>query len=141
MTAVWDFARKLLDSRLLRFGAVGAAGYFVNAAALWLVHHLFALNYYASYVPAFLVAVTFTWWGNRMLTFHDAARENILVEWAKFVAANLLGFLANWALYAALLRFAPSPLNNPFVAQVAGTLLGMVFNFTLSKRFVFRARG
>lgn len=140
MTFLADLTARLAQSRILRFGAVGAAGYFVNAAALWLVHHLFSLNYYASYVPAFLVAVTFTWWGNRVLTFHaHAARENLLGEWAKFVAANLLGFFANYALYAAMLRFAPAPLNNPYVAQIAGTLFGMIFNFTLSKRFVFRS--
>ena len=68
----------------------------MNAAALWLVLHSLALDKYTSYVPAFLVAVTFTWWGNRVLTFHEhAARENLLVEWARFVAANLIGFFAN----------------------------------------------
>jgi putative flippase GtrA len=139
VTVLSEAATRLARSRILRFGFVGAAGYFVNAAALWAVHALFSLNYYASYVPAFLVAVTFTWWGNRVLTFHEhAARANLLGEWARFVATNTLGFVANYALYASLLRYAPPPSNNPFVAQIAGTLLGMVFNFTLSKRFVFR---
>ena len=140
MTALADLSARITQSRVLRFGIVGAAGYFVNAAALWLVLHVFALDKYTSYVPAFLVAVTFTWWGNRVLTFHEhAARENLFVEWARFVAANLVGFFANWALYSALVTFAPQPLNNVFVAQIAGTLFGMIFNFTLSKRFVFRS--
>lgn len=140
MSALSDLRMRVLQSRILRFGAVGAAGYVVNAAALWVVHHLLALDYYTSYVPAFLVAVTFTWWGNRVLTFHaHAARTSLVAEWGKFVAANTLGFLANYALYAAMLRFAPAPLDNPYVAQVAGTIFGMIFNFTLSKRFVFRA--
>jgi putative flippase GtrA len=140
VTIFTDTAARLAQSRVLRFGLVGAAGYFVNAVALWLVLHLFALDKYTSYVPAFLVAVTFTWWGNRVLTFHEhAARENLLVEWARFVAANLIGFFANWALYSALVAFAPPPVNNVFVAQIAGTLFGMIFNFTLSKRFVFRS--
>jgi len=129
-----------MQSRILRFGAVGAAGYVVSVAALWLVLHLIPIDKYTAYVPAFLVAVTFTWWGNRVLTFHEhAARENLLVEWARFVAANLIGFLANWALYSALAAFAPAPLDNVFAAQIAGTLFGMIFNFTLSKRFVFRS--
>ncbi len=140
MTSLAELTARLTQSRVLRFGAVGAAGYVVSVAALWLAHHLFSLNYYVSYLPAFLVAVTFTWWGNRILTFHaHAARENLIAEWAKFVAANLLGFLANYALYAALLRFAPAPLNNAYLAQIAGTLFGMIFNFTLSKKFVFRS--
>ena len=139
MSTPSDLVARLSQSRILRFGVVGAAGYVVNAAALGIVHHLLALNYYASYVPAFLIAVTFTWWGNRILTFREhSARANLLTEWAKFVAANLVGFCANYALYASFLRFAPAPGNNPFLAQAAGTLFGLVFNFTLSKRFVFR---
>ena len=134
-----SLAGRIFESRILRFGVVGAAGYLVNAAALWIVHHLLSLNYYASYVPAFLVAVTFTWWGNRVLTFKEhAAQSSLAREWAKFVAANLVGFGANYALYASLLRFAPQPFDNPFAAQAAGTLFGLIFNFTLSKRFVFR---
>ena len=134
-----DFAKCLLGSRIWRFGLVGAAGYVVNAIALWFAHHFVGLDYYASYVPAFFFAVTFTWWGNRVLTFREhATRTNLLSEWVKFVLANLLGFCANYALYASLLRFAPPPMDNPYVAQAFGTLLGLVFNFTLSRRFVFR---
>lgn len=134
-----ELAARLAQSRILRFAVVGGAGYFVNAAALWAIHHVAGLDYYTSYVPAFLVAVTFTWWGNRELTFQEhAARTSLAREWAKFVAANLIGFGANYALYASLLRFAPYPLDNPFIAQAAGTLFGLIFNFTLSKRFVFR---
>ncbi len=137
MSGIWP---RLRDARIIRFGLVGGAGYFVNAAALWVVLHLLPLDKYTSYVPAFLVAVTFTWWGNRVLTFHEhAARENLFVEWARFVAANLLGFLANWALYSAMVALAPRPLNNVFIAQIAGTLFGMIFNYTMSKRFVFRS--
>jgi putative flippase GtrA len=140
VNVVLDFARKLIASRFLRFAAVGTAGFVVNEIALWCVHHLTSLNYYTSQIPAFFVAVTFTWWGNRMLTFREqAARTSLVREWAKFVAANGLGAMANYALYVSLLRFAPPPANNPYLALAVGTLFGLVFNFTLSKRFVFRA--
>ena len=140
MNAVLDFARKLIASRFLRFAAAGTAGFVVNEIALWIVHHLTPLTYYTSQIPAFFVAVTFTWWGNRMLTFREqASRASLVREWAKFVAANGLGALANYALYVSLLRFAPAPANNPYLALAAGTLFGLVFNFMLSKRFVFRA--
>jgi len=140
VSALSELARKAVDSRFLLFAAVGTAGFVVNEIALWLVHHLTALDYYTSQIPAFFVAVTFTWWGNRMLTFREhAARASVLREWAKFVAANGLGAAANYALYVSLLRFAPPPADNPYLALAAGTLFGLVFNFTLSKRFVFRA--
>jgi putative flippase GtrA len=131
-------AGSLFRSRIIRFGFVGAAGYGVSLAALWAMHVVLDIPADPAYVAAFLVAVTFTWWGNRTLTFHAHAGADLLREWFHFVVANTLGFLANWALFSALVHFAPRPLDNVFVAQIAGTLLGMVFNFTLSQRFVFR---
>ena len=37
-----------------------------------------------------------------------------------------------------LVRFAPPPFNDLTVALVCGVLLGLVFNFTLSKKVVFK---
>jgi putative flippase GtrA len=139
VTGFADFAARLRQSRFLRFALVGTAGFVVNTVAFWVVHHLMGLNNYWSWYPAFFVAVTFTWWGNRTLTFHEnAARFSLFREWGKFVAASGFGAVANLALFTGLIRFAPPPVNNWFLALAAGTLLGLAFNFTLSKRFVFR---
>ncbi len=136
--AVW--AARLFNARFIRFGLVGTAGFAVNEAALWAMLVLAHLDRYSAQIPAFFVAVTFTWWGNRMVTFRDrAAQTSLIREWGKFVAANGLGAIANYALYVGLLRFAPYPANIPYLALAAGTLFGLVFNFTMSKRFVFRS--
>jgi putative flippase GtrA len=129
-------------SRFLRFAAVGAAGFIVNEAALWIALHGLWLNAYAGGIFSFLVAVTFTWWGNRVLTFSEhAARgaRSIFAEWLSFVAANGFGFLVNYGVYATLIAAGPKPLNNPFVALAFGTVAGLLFNFILSSRIVFRA--
>jgi putative flippase GtrA len=119
---------------------IGSAGFIVNSLALSAVLYLVHLDKYAAWFPAFLVAVTFTWWGNRTLTFRDAAASKGLVqEWGKFVVANSLGAAANFATYFVLIRFAPLPLGYPLVAIAGGTLVGLVFNFAASKRFVFRS--
>ncbi|HSM95680.1 MAG TPA: GtrA family protein [Rhizomicrobium sp.] len=130
------------DSRFLRFAFVGGTGFFANEAVLYVAIHFLHLGPYAGGVFAFLITVTYTWWGNRLLTFRgEAARgaRGIAGEWFKFVTANTLGFLANYAVYAAFVTFAPAPLNSPYVALAFGTLVGLVFNFTMSTRFVFRA--
>jgi putative flippase GtrA len=132
--------QRLTESRFLRFAMVGTAGFLVNEAALAIALKLFHLNAYAGGVFSFAVAVTFTWWGNRMLTFRDRAAiraRDMFVEWAKFVAANGLGFLVNFALYAGAIAFAPAPLNDPFLALAAGTIAGLLFNFAMSSRVVF----
>lgn len=136
-------AERLAASRFLRFALVGAAGFVVNEAALALALKLLHLNAYAGGVFSFAVAVTFTWWGNRMLTFRDRAAKGaigMLKEWATFVVANGLGFLVNFAIYAGLIALAPAPLNNPFLALAAGTIAGLFFNFAASSRIVFAGR-
>lgn len=139
---VQDTLLRLSGSRFMRFGAVGAAGFFVNEAALALAHTALGAGPIASWFLAFAPSVTFTWWGNRKLTFADKASDGhrgMLAEWARFVATNSLGAAVNFAIYALLIKFAPFPLNNPFIALAAGVFVGLVFNFTLSKKLVFRA--
>jgi len=137
------------SSKIVRFGAVGGAGFFVNAAALAVAKELLYLGDYAAWVLAFMVTVTFTWWGNRTFTFHEhksEGRRGMLAEWARFVATNSFGAAANFTVYALLVYFRPWPLSlmpNRFVAYIAlffGVLVGLVFNFTLSKKLVFRPR-
>jgi putative flippase GtrA len=127
-------------SAFLRFAAVGTAGFVVNAAALWIALHPLGLPRDLAWFFAFVPAVTFTWWGNRTFTFHAHAGRGaraMLAEWARFVATNGVGALVNYATYEALIHFTKL---DPFVALAAGVLVGLVFNFTLSKRLVFRPR-
>ena len=134
-----NFLERLTESRFLRFAAVGSAGFFVNEAALYIALNWLALGRYGAPVFSFLCTVTFTWWGNRTLTFTEHAHggRSILREWASFVAANSVGLAVNYAVYSAAITFAPIPLNNPYIALGLGTIAGLAFNFTLSKRFVF----
>jgi putative flippase GtrA len=132
---------RLSSSRLVRFGAVGGAGFFVNEAALLVAKELLGMGDHAAWLFGFAVAVTFTWWGNRNLTFADKKSEGhlgIAAEWARFVATNGLGAVANFAVYSLMIEFTPWPLNVPYIALFFGVLVGLIFNFTLSKKLVFR---
>jgi putative flippase GtrA len=135
--------KALTGSRFLRFGAVGAAGFVVDETVLSIGHYLLGLDPFVARGISIVCAMTFTWWGNRTLTFAEHAAEGagaILREWLKFMAANALGAVVNYATYTLCVRYAPFPLSNPLVAVIAGVAIGMVFNFTLSQRFVFRAK-
>ncbi|HUJ02328.1 MAG TPA: GtrA family protein [Rhizomicrobium sp.] len=136
-----EIARRVSRSQFLRFAVVGTAGFAVNEAALFALLKALHLDPYSGQAIAFLFAATFTWWGNRRLTFRAqaaATAQGMAREWAKFIAANALGGAVNYAIYAALVTFAPAPFDSPFLGVVAGTLVGLAFNFTMSKRFVFR---
>jgi putative flippase GtrA len=132
---------RIEGSQFLRFAFIGGTGFFVNEAVLFVIIKVLHVNAYAAGVLAFLCTVTYTWMGNRLLTFRNEAAHGahaLLVEWAKFVGANLVGFVVNYGVYSALVMFARAPLNSPYLALACGTLAGLFFNFTLSKRLVFR---
>ena len=131
----------LFNSRFVRFGIVGTGGFVVNWLALYVALHVAHIDKYSGWLAAFLVAVTFTWWGNRTFTFRDsAAGEGLIYEWGKFFVANSLGAVCNFAVYFVLVTFVAPPIGDPLVAIAAGTLVGLVFNFSTSRRFVFNRR-
>jgi putative flippase GtrA len=137
-----DAPRWLLRHAFIRFGLVGAAGYVVDAMVLALATGQLGLDPYRGRALSIAVAMTATWAGNRYFTFAESrARGSVAAiaqEALKFAGANLIGAAVNYGVYAALVRFAPEPWSNVFVAQVIGVLAGLVFNFTLSKTLVFR---
>jgi putative flippase GtrA len=136
--------KKLLGalSRLsvLRFAIIGALGMPVDWLVLQLMVH-WGTGPYLGRVLSWFCAASFTWAGNRYFTF-AATRARSLAgtakEWLRFLAANAVGGLVNVGLYSVLVRFAPPPFNNLTVALMLGVLLGLVFNFTLSKKVVFK---
>ncbi|MGH6871145.1 MAG: GtrA family protein [Rhizomicrobium sp.] len=137
--------RTIAQSRFLRFAVVGAAGFVVDEGVLALMHLVVGLGPLAARAVSIFCAMSFTWWGNRNLTFRDRAASGapaMLGEWLRFIAANSLGAAVNYGTYFLLVSVlgppAPGQLYLAF-ATAAGVAAGLVFNFTLSKRLVFRS--
>jgi len=128
-----------LRGEFLRFGIVGTAGFLVDTAALYAALHALGLGLYGGRVFSYLVAATFTWAMNRRFTFKDAAAQSAAGQWGKFVAANAVGAVVNYATYAALVTYVSIVAAYPVLGVAAGSIAGLVFNFAASKRFVFRA--
>jgi putative flippase GtrA len=59
-------------------------------------------------------------------------------QWGRFLLVNLVGFAANYGTYAALLGTSPVVARHPVLGVAAGSLAGMMLNFALSRRLVFR---
>ena len=132
---------RLRGSQFLRFAIVGGLGFFVNEAALFFALQILHMDRYSGAVFSFFVAVPLAWWGDGTLTWRAEAASGaigVVLEWVKFVAANGFGFVVNYAVYAGLITFAPPPADNPYFALACGTIAGLIFNFVLSKRLVFR---
>ena len=124
---------------ILRFAVIGALGMPVDWGVMQLFLHWGAPRD-CSRLIAWFCAATFTWLGNRYFTFRDqrARGAGMAKEWLRFLGANAIGGAANVGSFLVLTHFAPAPWNNTNIAFVIGVLVGLVFNFTLSKKLVFK---
>jgi putative flippase GtrA len=55
----------------------------------------------------------------------------------RYLAANAIGGLANYATYALLVATVEPVRRWPVLAVAAGSVAGLLLNFFLSRRFVF----
>ena len=134
-------AQYLLRHAFIRFAIIGALGYVVSASILALTTGPLKMDFAAGNALSIFLGMIFTWQGNRYFTFRaQRARgfKGALQEWLKFMGANGVGAVANYLSALALVQYAAPPFSNKFVAQIIGVLVGLVFNFTLSKTLVFR---
>src|SRR5689334_247389 len=84
-------ARLKLLVQFLMFGTVGTLGFVVDTAVVYALRAPIGL-YWAGLV-SFFVAATFTWGCNRLWTFRGSGGGPAHRQWARFLAANALGFV------------------------------------------------
>jgi putative flippase GtrA len=141
VSRVARFTQYLLRHPFIRFALVGAGGYIVDTGVLAWDTGVAGLDFKTGRAVSIFVAMAFTWLGNRYLTFADRRARSLsgaMQEWLKFIGANGVGAVVNYGTSVLLVSFAVQPFNHKFVAQACGVLAGLIFNFTLSKKLVFR---
>lgn len=155
-TVVFEFLVGLYDkwlgrfipTRFALFGTVGAMGVAVQLGALWVLLHLvfgerFVYGHWTNEVTfnvanslAAIIAMTFNFVLNNELTYSDKRLRGtapLLRGWAKFALTCSLGLLTNVGSAAALKSMG----FHDFVAVIIGIVLGSVWNFALSSKFVW----
>ena len=127
---------RVIPTRFALFGTVGALGVVVHmavlAALLWIKGDGFVL----AQSIAVLVAMSFNFWLNNWLTYRDkrlVGWRAVMTGWAGFCLTCAVGALANVAV-ASLLEE-----RGVFwaLAALAGIVVGAVWNYALSSRFVW----
>jgi dolichol-phosphate mannosyltransferase len=138
---------RIIPTRFALFGTIGAMGVVVHMAVLALVLNLFGARFMVSHYPkeaafivgqtsAAVVAMTFNFVLNNELTYQDKRLRGfapLLAGWARFALTCLFGLLANIGAATALVRIG----FHPYPAALVGIVLGSVWNFALSSRFVW----
>jgi putative flippase GtrA len=128
--------RLRLLAQVLKFGVVGVLGFVVDTAVVYGLR--FRIGLLGAGLAAFVVAATANWVMNRLWTFRGQGSAKLHVEWARYMLANLGGFVLNRGTYALLVIFVPLCADQPVLAVAAGSIAGMGVNFVLSRTMVFR---
>ncbi|TNE61808.1 MAG: glycosyltransferase family 2 protein [Sphingomonadales bacterium] len=127
---------RLIPTRFALFGTVGALGVLVHMAVLSLVLFWFGEAFTVGQIAAVLSAMSFNFLLNNWLTYRDQRLKGaaaLLKGWIGFCLTCAVGGFANVAV-ATLLEGEGLVW---FLAALAGILVGSVWNYALSSRFVW----
>ncbi|MFL0356187.1 glycosyltransferase family 2 protein [Erythrobacter sp. GH1-10] len=127
---------RVIPTRFALFGTVGALGVVVHYAVLFALFPRLVDAFWEAQLAAVLTAMSFNFWLNNWLTYRDRRLKGwgeFLRGWAGFVVTCAVGGFANVAV-ATLLES-----QGVFyaLAALAGILIGSVWNYALSSRFVW----
>ncbi len=127
---------KVIPTRFALFGTVGALGvvvhFMVLTSLLFVMDHAFT---FAQSV-AVLVAMSFNFWLNNWLTYRDKRLTGwgeLIRGWLGFIATCAIGGFAN----VAIATFLEGQGIFWVLAALAGIVVGSVWNYALSSRFVW----
>ena len=126
-----------IHGEFLRFCAVGAVGFIVDAGVLQILVGLLRMDPYGSRVISFLTAATVTWLLNRRYTFNAAQDARLHREWARYISINAFGGGLNYLTYALCVSQFALVHRYLFLGVAAGSAVGLLVNYTASKYLVF----
>ena len=128
---------RMVPVRFAMFSGIGVFGLGVHMAVLMLFYLALGTSFLAGTIIATLAAMTFNFLLNNALTYRDArlngARE-LLDGWLSFCLVCAVGAIANVGV-AAFLHDVRS--GEWALAAMIGVLVGAVWNYALSSRFVW----
>lgn len=127
---------RVIPTRFALFGTVGGLGVVVHYAVLTFVFPNMSATFWKAQTLAVLTAMSFNFWLNNWLTYRDKRLKgwgSVLRGWAGFCITCAVGGFANVAVATLLegqgLFWA--------LAALAGIVVGSVWNYALSSRFVW----
>lgn len=128
-----------LGEKFGRFAIVGAIGFVVDAVFLSALVSFFHWDLYSSRAISFGAAVTTTWLLNRRYTFKKLNIRNFGKEYIFYIFIQISGSMINLAVYVYLVAKFNQLGGMPIIPLALGSVIAMLFNYSLSKKFVFNA--
>lgn len=122
---------------LRRFILVGTLGFLIDGGILQLLSAGAGWTPLAARCIAFPVAVTVTWWVNRVWSFRAGRARSAGRQYAAYLMVQILGLAINFTAFALLIEASAWLRLWPIVALGIGSVLAMAATYLLSRQFVF----
>jgi putative flippase GtrA len=126
---------KLISQDKIRFIVVGGLGFIVNYAMLALVYDFLGAPILVAQILGAETALLSTFIGNNFWAFIGHHHISIKKKLIKFHVSALAGLFINSTFVVLLVKYAHLYYG---AALVIGSAAGLVWNYTLYKRFVFK---
>ena len=120
---------------ITKFSIVGSIGFVSDLLLFFILYYIFSIEIYLSRGLSIVGAITITWYLNRIFTFQDKDSPKIQ-QWLKYLFVNLLGGIANYTVFVFLVGLQ----INVLLSLILSTSVGFIFNFNLSKKFIFNRK-
>ena len=127
---------RYLPTRFALFGTVGALGVLVHMAVLAIIYQPNVIEFGWAQGVAAVVAMTFNFWLNNLLTYRDKKLRgwsDMFWGWVKFCGACSVGAFANVAVATVLQDQGVVW----WLAALIGVGIASVWNYALSSKFVW----
>ncbi len=119
------------------FGLAGTLGFLVDAGVVSVLVNGLDWNPYGARVISFLCAVATTFTFNRRYTFAATSAGSLARQAGQYLVAMLAGFGVNYVIYAVLVYQFETVRTWPVFGVAAGSIAGMLVNYTSSRFWVF----
>jgi len=134
----------MINREIFFFGIAGASGFAVD----WLFFEVFygVLDWHSvvARFGSFGIAVVVTWLINRNHTFAEATKqrrgEPLLKEFLHYLASQSVGVGINMTIFFLLFNMVDVMKAYPGLPLAIASIVAAVFNFVVSKFFVFKVQ-
>lgn len=127
---------KLFSNEVIRFLTIGGVGFIVNFIMLTILYHHFKMPIVIADTLSAETALIATFFGYNFWAFkghHHISKRN---KFLKFQISAAIGVIINITIVSLLVRYAGLYYG---LSLVIGTLTGLIWNYNLNKRVIFKS--
>ena len=138
---MWKKIKELYEKHqgLFWYLVIGGITTVIDIIAFWFAHDIVGVHYQIAKIFAWILAVAFAFFGNRMFVFRSEAKgaQAILAEAGRFVAMRVLTLLFSLGfMYVAVDLFG----LDENLSNILSLIFVLILNYVLSKLVVFRKK-